>query len=342
MKPTSNSALMSRDGPPLLALCPGEPAGIGPDIAVAAAAREYATRIVCFADPDVLQERALALGLDIQLKSFANTSEVPLHAPGTLAVIPVRRRSDVVPGILNPANAAYVLECLDRAIAGSLESSIDCIVTGPAHKGVINDAGIPFTGHTEYLAAACPSRPQPVMLLATGGLRVALVTTHLALRDVPGEITNAAVTHTIETVAKSLRERFAITDPRITVCGLNPHAGENGHFGSEDALLIAPAIASIDPGIATVIGPVPADTAFTPPLRRVTDAYVAMYHDQGLPVIKALAFGEIVNITLGLPILRTSVDHGTALELAATGRARCASLEAALNEAVRLCTAGSA
>jgi 4-hydroxythreonine-4-phosphate dehydrogenase len=333
---------MSRDGLPLLALCPGEPAGIGPDITVAAAARAYSARIACFADPDILRSRATALGLEIELATFANITEIPVHRPGTLAVIAVRRRNDVVPGTLDPANAAYVLECLDRAIDGSLRGSIDCIVTGPAHKGVINDAGFAFTGHTEYLADACPSRPRPVMLLATGDFRVALVTTHLALRDVPGQITPASVSYTIETLAKNLRERFAIENPRITVCGLNPHAGENGHFGSEDANIIAPAIASIATSSATVIGPVPADTAFTPALRRVTDAYVAMYHDQGLPVIKALAFGEIINITLGLPLLRTSVDHGTALDLAASGRARCASLEAALDEAVRLCTAGSA
>jgi len=333
---------MSREGLPLLALCPGEPAGIGPDIAVAAAARDYPARIACFADPDVLAARATALGLDIALTTFASTREIPAHRPGTLAVIPLRCRVQVVPGALDPGNAAYVLECLDRAIAGCLDGDIDAIVTGPAHKGVINDAGFPFSGHTEYLAAACPSQPQPVMLLATGDFRVALVTTHLALRDVPGRITHAAVAYTIETLARSLRERFAIEHPRITVCGLNPHAGENGHFGAEDDTIIAPAIASTNGDYATVTGPVPADTAFTPPLRRSTDAYVAMYHDQGLPVIKALAFGEIVNITLGLPLLRTSVDHGTALDLAATGQARCASLEAALDEAVRLCTAGKA
>lgn len=333
---------MSREGLPLLALCPGEPAGIGPDITVAAAARQYPARIACFADPDVLHARALALGLDIELATFSHACDIPPHRPGMLTVIPLRRRGDVIPGVLDTVNAAYVLECLDRAIAGCLDGSIDGIVTGPAHKGVINDAGIAFSGHTEYLAAACPSQPQPVMLLAAGDLRVALVTTHLALRDVPDQITREAVTYTIEALAKSLRERFAIENPRITVCGLNPHAGENGHFGAEDDMVIAPAIRSIDTAIVTVTGPVPADTAFTPPLRRITDAYVAMYHDQGLPVIKALAFGEIVNITLGLPLLRTSVDHGTALELAATGRARCASLAAALDEAIRLCTTGKA
>ncbi len=333
---------MSREELPLLALCPGEPAGIGPDIAVAAAARAYPARIACFADPEVLNARARALGLNLELIPFSDVGKIPPHRPGTLAVVPVRRRGDVVAGTLDPLNAAYVLECLDRAIAACLDGDIDGIVTGPAHKGVINDAGIPFSGHTEYLAAACPSQPQPVMLLASGDLRVALVTTHLALRDVPDQITRAAVTYTIDTLATSLRQRFAIENPRITVCGLNPHAGENGHFGSEDDSVIAPAIESFNPGTVTVTGPVPADTAFTPPLRQTTDAYVAMYHDQGLPVIKALAFGEIVNITLGLPLLRTSVDHGTALELAASGRARCASLEAALDEAIRLCGAGNA
>ncbi len=333
---------MSREGLPLLALCPGEPAGIGPDITVAAAAREFPARIACFADPEVLRARARALSLDMEFVTFSNACDVPPHRPGVLAVVPVRRRGEVIPGVLDPVNAAYVLECLDRAIAGCLDGDIAGIVTGPVHKGVINDAGIPFTGHTEYLAAACPSQPQPVMLLATGDLRVALVTTHLALRDVPDQVTRAAVTYTIETLATSLRERFAIEKPRLTVCGLNPHAGENGHFGAEDDSVIAPAIRSCNTDIVTVTGPVPADTAFTPPLRCITDAYVAMYHDQGLPVIKALAFGEIVNITLGLPLLRTSVDHGTALELAATGQARSASLEAALDEAIRLSTAGKA
>lgn len=332
---------MSRERLPVLALCPGEPAGIGPDITVAAAARQYGARIACFADPDTLKARARALDLRLEIATYSDARDVPPHRPGTLAVVPVRRSADVVPGRLDPLNAAYVLECLDRAIAGCLAGSIDGIVTGPAHKGVINDAGIPFTGHTEYLAAACPSQARPVMLLASGALRVALVTTHLALRDVADQITQTSVAYTIETLAMSLRDRFAVPNPRITVCGLNPHAGEHGHFGTEDDTVIAPAIASVRCAGVTVSGPVPADTAFTPPLREITDAYVAMYHDQGLPVIKALAFGEIVNVTLGLPLLRTSVDHGTALELAATGRARAASLEAALDEAVRLSNTGT-
>lgn len=328
---------MSRDGGlPLLALCPGEPAGIGPDITIGAASREYAARIACFADPEIIAARAAELGIALALETFSTLEEIPEHRPGRLALIPVTRRATVTPGVLERSNAAYVLECLDRAIDAARAERIDCIVTGPAHKAIINDAGFAFTGHTEYLAGAFNPSPRPVMMLVAGDLRVALVTTHLALRDVPDAVNADNVAYTIETVAWSLRHRFGIGRPRIAVCGLNPHAGENGHFGTEDDAVIAPAIASITASGAELSGPLPADTAFAPHRRAATDAYVTMYHDQGLPVIKALGFGEIVNITLGLPLLRTSVDHGTALDLAGTGRAQSASLEAALDEALRL------
>jgi len=327
---------MSHERTPLLALCPGEPAGIGPDIAVGAAQRNYQARIACFADPSVITARAECLGVDLSISEFESVDSIPRHRPGHLAVIPSRAPQAVIAGQLDPDNAHYVLGCLDGAISAAREGQADCIVTGPVHKGVINDAGIPFTGHTEYLGLTVTPIPRPVMMLSAAALRVALVTTHLPLRSVADALTSDAVRYVIETVAENLRRRFGIPRPRIAVCGLNPHAGENGHFGNEDATIIAPAIQAAARCGATLSGPLPADTAFTPPVRKVTDAYVTMYHDQGLPVVKALGFGEVVNITLGLPILRTSVDHGTALDLAGTGRARCGSLEAALDEAVRL------
>jgi len=324
---------MSRDGLPALALCPGEPAGIGPDILVSAAGHEIPARIACFADPEVIRARAHVLGIDLDVVEFTTVTAVPAHRAGSIAVVPVRTDAGVIPGRLDCRNSAYVLKCLDGAIAAAQEGLIDCIVTGPVNKGVINDAGFRFTGHTEYLAAAFDPAPRPVMMLACDKLRVALVTTHLPLREVPDAITCELVAYVIETVARAMTNEFGLQHPRIGVCGLNPHAGESGHFGTEESAVIAPAIAAVAE-TADVVGPLPADTAFSPALRDSIDAYVSMYHDQGLPVIKALGFGEIVNITLGLPIRRTSVDHGTALDLAGTGRAVDRSLLAAIGQAV--------
>jgi 4-hydroxythreonine-4-phosphate dehydrogenase len=332
----SNFASMSRDGLPTLALSAGEPAGIGPDIVASTATRDISARIVCFASPVVIGERARALGIDLKIDEFGSAADVPPHRAGTLAVVPVATATGVIAGKLDERNAAYVLACLDAAIAAARHGEVDCIVTGPVHKGAINNAGFPFTGHTEYLAAAFKPAPRPVMMLASDKLRVALVTTHMPLRQVADAIDTGIVLHVIATVSQAMEQDFGVDAPRIAVCGLNPHAGEGGHLGNEDLAIITPAIATARARGIDVIGPIPADTAFAPSMRDSIDAYISMYHDQGLPVIKALAFGEIVNITLGLPVRRTSVDHGTALELAASGKAKDASLLAAIEQALRL------
>jgi 4-hydroxythreonine-4-phosphate dehydrogenase len=327
---------MSHERLPNLALSVGEPAGIGPDIVACIAARQINANLVCIADPDVIASRAAALGIELKISEIAPSSTIPAHQPGRLNILPIKTKSLVTPGQLDTSNASYVLECLDIAIELARTGKVGAIVTGPVHKGIINDAGFSFTGHTEYLAKGTESN-RPVMMLASGNLRVALVTTHMALRQVPSAIDKNGVTYVIDTVAESLRRYFHIAHPRIAVCGLNPHAGEGGHFGHEDRDIIAPAIAAARTDDVTVLGPMPADTAFVAEIRDSIDAYITMYHDQGLPVIKALGFGEIVNITLGLPIVRTSVDHGTALDRSASGSANPDSLFAALNTAIELC-----
>ena len=327
---------MNHDQLPTLALSPGEPAGIGPDIVASIATREIPARILCIADPSVIDARARALGINLKIVECAEDDIPPPHSPGTLIIRPINTSVPVVPGNLDQDNAHYVLKCLDIAIAAARNRIVDAIVTGPIHKGIINDAGFAFTGHTEYLAKDMEPRCDPVMMLASGDLRVALATTHIALKDVPGALTISRLANTIKIVGSALKSHFGIRQPRIGVCGLNPHAGENGHFGHEDQDIIAPAIAAADQPDVTLVGPMPADTAFAPAIRPSIDAYIAMYHDQGLPVIKALGFGEIVNITLGLPIVRTSVDHGTATDLAASGNANPGSLLAAINVAIRL------
>lgn len=321
----------NRDTRPLIAITPGEPAGIGPDLAVALAGRALDARLVFIADPALLIERARLLGVALNCADFEPGSEPP---PDTCEVLRCPLGAPVVPGRLTTTNARYVLDCLDYAARGCLEGRFDAMVTGPVHKGIINDAGIPFTGHTEYLAAWAGAAP--VMMLAADDLRVALVTTHLALRAVPDAITHDAVRYTLETVQRELRGKFGIAAPRIAVCGLNPHAGENGHLGREEIDVIAPVIAECVAAGIDARGPLPADTVFTPTVLDGVDAVVAMYHDQGLAALKALGFGRAINLTLGLPFVRTSVDHGTALELAGTGRASAESFEAALALAVTL------
>lgn len=321
--------------PPRLVLTSGEPAGIGPELCLQVAAHPVAARLVVCADPDLLETRARALGLDIGIKVLALTQAPPLHQPGTLHVWPHALAEPSQPGQLCIGNAASVLAMLDTALTACREGRADAMVTAPVHKGIINDAGSAFSGHTEYLAerTGCPL---PVMLLTAGPLRVALATTHLPLAQVPGTITTTLLTAVLDVLHRDLVVRFGIARPRILVCGLNPHAGEGGHLGSEDAEMIAPAVSAAQARGIAATGPVPADTAFTPRSRGGVDAILAMYHDQGLPAIKAVGFGEIVNVTLGLPIVRTSVDHGTALDLAGTGRADPGSLMAALNLAIEL------
>lgn len=314
---------------PVIALTPGEPAGIGPDVCLLLARRPPRARLVFIADPVVLHARAKALGLPFEAVAWAGQAQDGLY------LLPVATRAPVVPGRLDKANAAYVLETLKRAVAGCLNGEFDALVTGPAHKGNINDAGFAFTGHTEYLAALAGGAT-PVMMLAAGNLRVVLATTHLALADVPRAITRERVTRVIEILHRDLKEKFGMPEPRIRVCGLNPHAGEGGHLGREEIEVIEPVIKTLVAKGMRLEGPVPADTAFLPESLKDTDAVLAMYHDQGLPVLKHHDFAHAVNITLGLPFIRTSVDHGTALELAGTGKADPSSLYAALGLAIEL------
>ncbi|MCU7935283.1 MAG: 4-hydroxythreonine-4-phosphate dehydrogenase PdxA [Candidatus Thiodiazotropha sp. (ex Dulcina madagascariensis)] len=309
-----------------LALTPGEPAGIGPDLCVMLAQRPYPeTEIVAVADPVLLQQRAKRLGLPLQLLPFESDKPPAPLPPGQLRYLPVALRNAVSCGRLNPTNAGYVLEALRLATEGCLANRFDGLVTGPVHKGVINDAGLPFTGHTEYLSALC-NHAHPVMMLATPDLRVALVTTHLPLSEVSQAITKARLRQVAGTLHHDLQTRFGIQQPRIMVCGLNPHAGEQGHLGREEIEIIQPVLAELNSTGMQLIGPMPADTLFMPIHLQQADAILAMYHDQGLPVLKHLGFGNAVNITLGLPIIRTSVDHGTALPLAGTNQADLGSL----------------
>ena len=322
-----------------LALTPGEPAGIGPDVALAAASLGRIP-FVAFADPDVLRRRAERLGIEVEVRPIG--PEIPparAILPGELPVAPLTAPNRVVPGRPDPANASYVLDCIRAAVAACRSGSAAGLVTAPVHKGVINDAGTAFTGHTEFLADL-DGGARPVMMLCTPGLKVALATTHLPLRAVPEAIGPAMLIDTVHVVERDLRLRFAIPAPRIVLCGLNPHAGEGGHLGREEIESIAPAVEALRARGVDVSGPVPADTAFTPDRLAGADVVVAMYHDQGLPVVKHAGFGEAVNVTLGLSFVRTSVDHGTALDLAGTGRAEHSSLVSALALARDLTRAG--
>jgi 4-hydroxythreonine-4-phosphate dehydrogenase len=325
---------------PRLILTSGEPAGIGPDLCLAIASQSWDADLVIAGDRQLLADRASALGLAIQLEAFARGEPRRKHEAGKLRVLHLPTRARVRAGVLDAANARYVLDLLDVAVDGCLAGEFDAIVTAPVQKSSINDAGVPFSGHTEYLAERTGGS-EPVMLLACDRLRVALVTTHLPLRAIPNAITRERIETVATILHRDLRTRFAIAKPRVLVCGLNPHAGESGHLGREEIDIIAPALESLRGQGLDVIGPAPADTAFTPHMLEGIDAVLAMYHDQGLPVIKYAGFGNAVNVTLGLPIIRTSVDHGTALSLAGTGKADAGSLAAAL-ETARLMARASA
>ncbi len=334
MKPILKSA--PRNKPvPTIAITPGEPAGIGPDIALMLGARGLKAKVAWIANPDLLAQRAQALGLPADISTF--NPRVKSHRAGHFGVIPIPLAKPSTAGILEVDNSRYVLDCLDRAIAGCLTGEFDAMVTGPVHKAIINEAGFPFSGHTEYLAAAAGG-VKTVMMLATPTLRVALVTTHIPLALVPQCITQRSVSFTIEVVADALKKQFGVLNPRLSVCGLNPHAGEGGHMGREEIDHIEPAINWARSAGIAVQGPLPADTAFTPHSLARTDAVLAMYHDQGLTALKALGFGNAVNVTLGLPFIRTSVDHGTALDLAGSGQANASSLQAAFRLALSLAT----
>ena len=313
---------------PVIALTSGEPAGIGPDLALMLARGDFLARVVIVGDEEMLAARCRALGLAASLRRYTPAG-LPLAEGLEIDHVPVA--STVRPGTLDPANSPYVLATLDRAIDGCLSGEFDAMVTAPVHKGVINDAGIPFTGHTEYLAQRTAAG-HVVMMLVGGGLRVALATTHLALADVPKAITAASLTATLRVLRAALSEQFGIANPRVLVSGLNPHSGESGHLGREEIDVIEPVIRALAAEGMAVEGPIPADTLFVPERLQRADCALAMFHDQGLPVLKYASFGRGVNVTLGLPIVRTSVDHGTALDLAGTGRAEAGSL----NEALRL------
>jgi len=316
-----------------LVITSGEPAGIGPDICLAVSMRDWPCEIVVAGDPALLESRAVRLGIQAELAPFVPGRTARPHRGGHVAVLPFRTAASVEPGRLDPANAPYVLAMLDAACDGCSRGEFDAMVTAPVQKGVISDAGVPFAGHTEYLAArlACA---RPVMLLAAGSLRVALATTHVPLAAVPGCLSKGLIADVLRVLDEGLRERFHLPAPRILVCGLNPHAGESGHLGREEIDFIGPAIEAARRAGIDARGPVPADTAFTPASLAHADAILAMFHDQGLPVLKHAGFGRGVNVTLGLPIVRTSVDHGTALELAGTGRADPGSLAAAIDLAL--------
>jgi len=316
---------------PVIALTPGEPAGVGPDIAVRLAQHVPACALVLIADPAMLEARAQQRRLAFAAREWNGRDAA---GPGVY-VLPVKAKHPVKPGQLDVANAPYVIETLTTAVAGCLRGEFDALVTGPVHKGLINDAGIAFTGHTEFLAAQSGAA-QPVMMLACPGLRVALATIHLPLAAVPGAITRERLTAVLEVLHNDLQQKFGIADPRILVCGLNPHAGESGHLGREEIEVIEPVLRDLSARGMHLRGPVPADTAFIPAQLADVDAVLAMYHDQGLPVLKHHDFAHAVNVTLGLPFVRTSVDHGTALELAGTGQADISSLVAAVEMAIQL------
>jgi 4-hydroxythreonine-4-phosphate dehydrogenase len=333
---------------PIIALTPGEPAGVGPDIALALAQQPLDCDLVLIADPELLAGRAAQLGLPFAPAAWSGQGG---DRPG-IYVLPVAIAQPVIAGRLDTANSAYVIACLKRAVQGCLNGEFGALVTGPVHKGAINDAGIPFTGHTEFLAAEA-GVAQVVMMLAAPGLRVgrsrrpasrgtraslrvALATTHLPLSEVSHAITRAHLDGVVRILRADLKSKFGITDPAILVCGLNPHAGEGGHLGHEEIEVIEPVLAQLRSEGFKLRGPVPADTAFIPANLSGVDAVLAMYHDQGLPVLKAHDFAHAINITLGLPFVRTSVDHGTALELAGSGRADPSSLRAAVAAALNM------
>ncbi|WP_436893964.1 4-hydroxythreonine-4-phosphate dehydrogenase PdxA [Siccibacter turicensis] len=320
---------------PRVIITPGEPAGIGPDLVVQLAQRDWPVELVIAADPALLTERAALLGLPLTLRPYAAQQPAAPQSAGTLTLLPLALQTPVTPGTLDVRNGQYVVDTLARACEGALSGEFAALITGPVHKGIINDAGIPFTGHTEFFEARSHSE-KVVMMLATEELRVALATTHLPLRDVADAITAESLRQVLEVLYRDLQQKFGIAAPHVLVCGLNPHAGEGGHMGREEIDTIAPVLEQLRSEGMHLSGPLPADTLFQPKYLDHADAVLAMYHDQGLPVLKYQGFGRAVNITLGLPFIRTSVDHGTALELAGRGTADVGSFTTALNLAIKM------
>ncbi|MEE2799359.1 MAG: 4-hydroxythreonine-4-phosphate dehydrogenase PdxA [Pseudomonadota bacterium] len=321
-----------------LAITAGEPAGIGPDLCLMLAQHPSPCERVIIADPQLLRDRAQQLGLPVELLPFDPDALPVAQAAGQLHVLPVTLGTACTPGQLDAGNSAYVLKTLRLAGEGALSGLFDAIVTAPVHKGIINEAGVPFSGHTEFFAEQTAT-DQVVMMLACPGLRVALATTHLPLRQVADAITGPLIERVVRILHSDLVNKFGLSAPRILVCGLNPHAGEDGHLGREELDIIIPALERLRNEGIELVGPLPADTLFTPKHLDQADAVLAMYHDQGLPVLKHKGFGNAVNITLGMPIIRTSVDHGTALDLAGTGQANPGSLQVAIDTAIQMINA---
>lgn len=320
---------------PRILITPGEPAGVGPDIVVQLAQHAWPAELVVITDPEMLLARAKQLDLPLTLSEASLTKSTIAHVPNTLKVIPLKLSVPSVPGKLNVANASFVMECLSLATDLCLKNKANALVTGPVQKSVMNEAGIAFTGHTEFLATRCQVS-DVVMLFVVDSLKVALVTTHLALSQVPTAITQKKIIKTTRLLNDGLKNTFNISDPLILVAGLNPHAGEDGHLGREEIDIIEPAIALLREENINIMGPLPADTLFTQKHLSTADAVLAMYHDQALPVVKNLGFDRAVNITLGLPIIRTSVDHGTALDIAGSKNANVGSMQEAIKLAITL------
>ncbi|MFU0921777.1 4-hydroxythreonine-4-phosphate dehydrogenase PdxA [Kluyvera sichuanensis] len=316
-------------------ITPGEPAGIGPDLAIQLAQRDWPLELVVCADGRLLTERATLLGLPLTLLPYSPEKPAAPQRAGTLTLLPVALHAEVIPGTLNVKNGGYVVETLARACDGCLSGEFAALVTGPVHKGIINDAGVAFTGHTEFFEERAGA-PKVVMMLATEELRVALATTHLPLKAVSDAITPDLLREVITILHDDLKNKFGLAEPHVLVCGLNPHAGEGGHMGTEEIDTIIPVLEEMRAKGMNLSGPLPADTLFQPKYLDHADAVLAMYHDQGLPVLKYQGFGRGVNITLGLPFIRTSVDHGTALELAGQGKADVGSFITALNLAIKM------
>ena len=321
---------------PRIVITSGEPAGIGPDLCVKLSQSSIDASIIVLCNKELLMQRANALNVSINITEVTSLEQtVTTHEPGQLNVLSISLSDDVIPGELNQNNAQYVIQQLELATQACLSKAVDAMVTGPVHKGIINQAGLPFTGHTEFLAEQTKSK-LPVMVLQTPGLRVALLTTHVPLKDVPARLTPELLNSVLSVLQQDLVSKYGIDKPLILVCGLNPHAGENGYLGTEEITIMEPVIKScIDKGMR-VEGPLSADTIYSKNNLDRADVFLAMYHDQGLPVIKYKGFGETVNVTLGLPIIRTSVDHGTALSLAGTGKADVNSFLHAIQAAIDL------
>ncbi len=322
---------------PRIVITAGEPAGIGPDLCLQMAQHQFPCELVVIADPNLLEQRAKQLGLVVSLHELDLDQKTYPSTKGEIRYIPVALAYPSQAGKLDTRNAAYVLNSLQIALEGCINKQFDAMVTAPVHKGIINDAGIDFTGHTEFLADGA-GVDKVVMMLATDQLRVALATTHLPLKEVSNQITQTSLNKIISIIETSFQSQFGINSPRIAVCGLNPHAGEGGHLGTEEIDVISPVIERFKQQHSKISGPWPADTVFVDEKLKEFDVVLAMYHDQGLPVLKHHGFGQAVNVTLGLPFIRTSVDHGTALELAGTGQAKSTSLIAAINMAITMNT----